>query len=75
MTMEEAEAAFRQHFGNLESDVVPAAIYMLENNERHVGALREIALKRLNGKEKIRIIVDYDPDFPLIAVDVFELHK
>ena len=36
--------------------------------------LKRITLRRLDGKEKFRIVVDYDPEFPLIAVDVFNLH-
>ena len=44
VTTTEAADAFLEHFGKLKTDSVPAATYMLVNNERHVAALKEISL-------------------------------
>lgn len=74
MTTCEAIEAFGPHFAKLKPNSVPVVAHMLANNERSVEALKAIALRGLNAKKKFRIVVDYDPEFPLIAVDVFDLN-
>lgn len=70
----EALDVFAEHFDKLQADSKPISENSLANDERHVEMLKRITLRRLDGKEKFRIVVDYDPEFPLIAVDVFNLH-
>ena len=43
------------------------------NRAEIVEALKTIALRGENPKKKFRIVVDYDPEFPFVAVDVFDL--
>ncbi len=48
--------------------------YGVVNRVETVEALKIIALRGKNPKKKFRIVVDYDPEFPFMAVDVFELN-
>lgn len=48
--------------------------YGVVNRGETVEALKTIALRGEDLKKKFRIVVDYDPEFPFMAVDVFELN-
>lgn len=74
MTLCEASRRFFNHFGAMKPGEVPVQSYGAVNGSEIVEALKTIALRGMDPKKKFRIVVDYDPEFPLVAVDVFSLH-
>lgn len=73
MTLSEASEQLPKHFGVMEPGKVPVRSYGVVNRAETVEALKTIALRGEDPKKKFRIVVDYDPEFPLVAVDVFDL--
>lgn len=73
MTLAEASGQLLNHFGAMKPGKVPVRSYGVVNRAEIVEALEVIALRGENQKKKFRIIVDYDPEFPFLAVDVFDL--
>lgn len=73
MTLCEASEQLFTHFGKMKPGNVPVRSYGVVNREESVEALKTIALRGIDPKKKFRIIVDYDPEFPFMAVDVFDL--
>ena len=73
MTLSEASGQLLNHFGAMKPGKVPVQSYGVVNRAEIVEALTTIALRGENPKKKFRIVVDYDPEFPFVAVDVFDL--
>lgn len=73
MTLSEASGQLLNHFGAMQPGKVPVQSYGVVNRAEIVEALKTIALRGEDPKKKFRIVVDYDPEFPFVAVDVFDL--
>lgn len=73
MTLSEASGELLNHFAAMKPGNVPVRSYGVVNRAEIVNALETIALRGADPKKKFRIIVDYDPEFPFLAVDVFDL--
>ncbi len=74
MTLNDAGEQLFNHFGAMERGNVPVRSYGVVKRAEMIEALNTLALIGEDPKKKFRIIVDYDPEFPFMAVDVFELN-
>lgn len=75
MEMEEAMEKQKTHFEALEAGAEPIEISGSTQTEGNIEALKRFLWDPENMKKKIRVVIDHDPDFPLMDVQVFELHQ
>lgn len=77
LTREEKREAEKTRFHFMQFKQSTNPIFMLSRVRKswHAGAIRDILGRgRVDSDKKLRIIINYDPEYPLIDLDVFELN-
>ena len=74
MSKVEAIEKSEPHFANLSPSEEPKQIRGIANRGRAVEALQQLLWNETEMKEKFRLVIDYDPDFPLFIASLFDLN-
>lgn len=70
----EAEQESRRHFMTLKQSAEPTFMISKIRKSWHAEVLHDIlGHGRVDCNKKIRVVLNYDPEYPLIDFDVFEL--
>lgn len=64
----------KQHFANLVPSKEPILMRGMANRGRAVEALQQLLWPEADIKKKFRIIVNYDPEYPIFTLDMFDLN-
>lgn len=62
------------HFSRLVSGEEPKQIRGIASKGRAIEALQQLLWNETEMKEKFRLVIDYDPDFPLFVASLFDLN-
>ena len=74
MSKVEAIEKSEPHFANLSPSEEPKQIRGIANRGRAIEALQQLLWNETEMKEKFRLVIDYDPDFPLFVASLFDLN-
>lgn len=61
------------HFSRLVSGEEPKQIRGIASKGRAIEALQQLLRSKVDIKKKFRLVIDYDPDFPIFKVLMFDL--
>ena len=64
----------KPHFANLSPSEEPKQIRGIVNRRCAIEALQQLLWPGADIKKKFRLIIDYDPDFPLFIASLFDLN-